>query len=128
MSGVIGIDLGVTRVAVALLRDREPSEPLVRPTERSDTDALVGQIAELVDQARTDDVAAVGVGVARVAEFETGRVIAAGRPPWPGGNSAVDLPPAHVPPRHVLEERRGLPVLVDHRTSVSAPAEAHDEP
>ena len=127
MSGVIGIDLGVTRVAVALLRDREPSEPLVRPTERSDTDALVGQIAELVDQARTDDVAAVGVGVARVVEFETGRVVAAGRRPGPGGNGAVDLPLANVPLRHVLEERLGLPVFVDNRTSVSALAEAHDE-
>src|SRR5437763_13997152 len=98
MSGVIGIDLGVTRVAVALLRDREPSEPLVRPTERSDTDALVGQIAELVDQARTDDVAAVGGGVARVVEFETGRVVAAGRRPGPRGNGPADLPPGDPPP------------------------------
>src|SRR2546423_14370245 len=124
---VLGIDLGATRVAVAPLRDGELGESLVQATERSDAAALIDQLAAMVGLVRTDDVQGVGIGVPRIVEFETGRVVAAGRPASPSTNGAFDLPLADVPLREVLGERLGVPVFVDNDGTVAALAEAHDE-
>jgi glucokinase len=124
---VIGIDLGVTTVAVVLVRDRDLGERLVQPTERSDAAALIDQLAALVQSARAADLSAVGIAVPRIVEFETGRVVASGRPPSPATNGAVELPLTDVPLREVLGERLGVPVYVDNNISVAALAEAHDE-
>jgi glucokinase len=126
MSGVIGIDLGVTRVAAMALGDGERGEPVARATERSDTAALLDQLAGLVDESRGDDLVAVGVAVPRIVEFATGRIVSPARA-RSGGNGAVDLPLANVPLRNALEERVGVPVFVDNRASVAALAEAHDQ-
>src|SRR5436190_21722913 len=122
----IGIDLGVATVAISLLRDRELSEPVVQPTERSDAEALIDQLAAMVESAGTDDLLGVGVGVPRIVEFETGRVISSWRPALPSTNGAVDLPLTDVPLREVLGEKLGAPVFVDNDASVAALAEAHD--
>src|SRR2546423_3556269 len=128
MSGsVVGIDLGVTRVALAALREDGLGEPLVQPTERSDAAALIDQLEAMLERARPDDLAAVGIGVPRVVEFETGRIVASARPAVPATNGAVDLPLGDVPLRAVLGERLGVPVFVDNETTVAALAEAHDE-
>jgi glucokinase len=124
---VIGIDLGVATVAIAPLRDRELGEPVVQPTERSDAEALIDQLAALVERVGADDLHAVGIGMPRIVEFETGCVIAASRPPTPFTNGALDLPLADVPLRQVLAERLGVPVFVDNDANVAALAEAHDE-
>src|SRR5213593_4172206 len=100
MSGpVIGIDLGVTRVVVAPLHDRELGEPLVQPTERSDTAALIDQLVAMVARAQVDDLRGVGIAVPRLVEFETGRVVASRRPAAAPSNGAVDLPLAGAPLR-----------------------------
>jgi glucokinase len=124
---VIGIDLGVTRVAVSQLRDRELGDSLVRPTERSDASRLIDQLVAMVESACTGDLRGVGIAVPRVVEFETGRVVSSWPPPVPPKNGAVDLPLADVPLRQVLEERLGVPVFVDNDASVAALAEAHNE-
>jgi len=127
-ASVIGIDLGITRVTAAVLRGGELDEPLVRPTERSETEVLVDQLATLVDAVRTDDLLGVGVAVPRIVEFATGRIVAPRRGATPPAtNGAVDLPLANVALRDVLEERLGVPVFVDNDATVSALAEAHDE-
>src|SRR3954451_9293422 len=123
---VIGLDVGVTRVAAASLRDRRLGEPLVEPTERADAGALLDQLEATVAGARDGDVAVVGVALPRVVEFETGRVVSSGRPAVPATNGAMDLPLADVPLRDVLFDRLGLPVFVDNEATVSALAEAHD--
>ena len=122
---VIGIDLRPTEVAVAPLVDGQLGESLVRPTERSDPDALIGQLAAMVETARADGLGAVGIGVPRIVEFETGRVFSTSRPASPGTNGAVDLPLADVALRQVLGERLGVPVFVDNDANVAALAEAH---
>jgi glucokinase len=128
MSGsVLGIDLGVTRLAVAPLRDGELGESRVRATERSDAAALIDQLAAMVETVRTDDLQGVGIGVPRIVEFETGRVVSSRRPAAAPTNGAVDLPLAGVPLREVLGERLGVPVFVDNEATVAALAEAHDE-
>lgn len=124
---VIGVDLRPTRVAAAGLRGAWLDEPVSRPTECSDSEALIGQLISLVELVDADDVGAVGIVVPRVVEFETGCVVATARPASPGKNGAVDLPLADVRLREVLAERLGVPVFVDNDANAAALAEAHDE-
>jgi glucokinase len=126
-ASVIGIDLRAARVAVAQLREGQLGETLVQPTERSDSASLIDQLAAMVASARTDDLLGVGIGVSRIVEFESGRVVSTSRGASPATNGAVELPLADVPLRRVLEERLGVPVLVDNDANVTALAEAHDE-
>lgn len=113
---IVGVDLGGTKVAVALLRGRELSEAELHPTELSDSGALVNQLAAIITAVKSDDLEAVGIGVPSIVEFETGRVV-----------SSVNVPLANVPLRQVLSERVGVPVFVDNDATVAALAEAHDE-
>jgi glucokinase len=113
---VVGVDLGGTKVAVALLSGGGLGESVTRPTEKADTAALIDQLVEMVEEVRCDGLDGVGVGVPSVVDFETGRVV-----------SSVNVPLADVPLRKVLGERLGVPVFVDNDATVAALAEAHDE-
>jgi glucokinase len=116
VSSVLGIDLGGTKVVVACLRGQEIGESMLLPTDRSGSGALIDQLVAMVGRIRSDDLAAVGIGVPSVVEFETGRVV-----------SSVNIPLTDVPLRQVLGERLGVPVFVDNDATVAALAEAHDE-
>src|SRR5262249_1634837 len=115
-SSVIGVDLGGTKIAVASLRGNRLSDSHLEPTCLGSGAELIEQIVSLVDSARDQDLAAIGVGVPSVVEFETGRVV-----------SSVNVPLAEVPLRQVLGERTGVPVFVDNDATVAGLAEAHDE-
>jgi glucokinase len=112
----VGLDIGGTKVAAAALHDGELSDWLLRPTELSNGDVLIDQLAELVHEAKPGEVDGVGIGVPSVVEFRTGRVV-----------SSINVPLADVPLRQVLGERLGVPVFVDNDAAVAALAEAHDE-
>ena len=111
----IGVDVGGTKVSVAVLEAGELSEPLVEPTEKANADVLVDQLARCIEQARGPGSEAVGVGIPAAVEFATG-----------AAKSGVNVPLAGVPLRHVLTERLGLPVFVDNDANVAALAEAHE--
>jgi glucokinase len=115
MSSVVGVDLGGTKVAVAPLVGRHFGESLVLPTDRSGSGALIDQLVAMVSRIRSDDLAAIGIGVPSIVEFDTGRVV-----------SSVNIPLKDVPLRQVLGERLGVPVFVDNDATVAALAEAHD--
>jgi glucokinase len=115
-SNVIGVDLGGTKVAVAALRGIDLGDALVKPTDHSGDDALVDQVAEMIETVGEGRIDAVGVGVPSVVEFETGRVV-----------SSVNIPLTDVPLRQVLGDRLGVPVFVDNDATVAALAEAHDD-
>jgi glucokinase len=115
VSSVLGIDLGGTKVIVACLRGNQLSESLLDATDRSASTALIDQLCAMVDRIRSDDLAAVGIGVPSIVEFSTGRVV-----------SSVNIPLTDVPLRQVLGERLGVPVFVDNDATVAALAEAHD--
>jgi glucokinase len=115
VSSVLGIDLGGTKVIVACLRGNQLSESLLEPTDRSASGALIDQLVAMVDRIRSDDLAAVGIGVPSIVEFSTGRVV-----------SSVNIPLTDVPLRQVLGDRLGVPVFVDNDATVAALAEAHD--
>lgn len=112
----VGVDLGGTKVAAAALSEGELGESVVRSTDLSGTQALVSQLADLVNEAKPGQLDAVGVGIPSVVEFETGRAV-----------SSVNVPLADVPLRQALGERLGVPVFVDNDATVAALAEAHDE-
>jgi glucokinase len=116
VSSVIGVDLGGTKVAVALLRDSVLGESVMRPTDLSSASALIDQLVSMVQEVQQDGLAGVGIGVPSIVEFSTGRVV-----------SSVNIPLADVPLREVLGDRLGVPVFVDNDATVAALAEAHDE-
>jgi glucokinase len=113
---VIGVDLGGTKVAAAPLRDGELGPSEVRRSAKGSGEALLDQIAELVEDLRGESLDGVGIGVPSVVEFKTGRVV-----------SSVNVPLADIPLRQVLGDRLGVPVFVDNDATVAALAEAHDE-
>jgi glucokinase len=112
---VLGIDVGGTKLAAALLSERELGESRLEPTNLSSSAALLDQLVAIVEEARDEDFQAVGIGVPSVVEFATGRVV-----------SSVNIPLKDVPLREVLSERLGIPVFVDNDATVAALAEAHD--
>ncbi len=115
MTSVIGVDLGGTKVAVAPLVGRHFGESVLLPTDRSGSGALIEQLVAMVNKIRSDDLAAVGIGVPSIVEFDTGTVV-----------SSVNIPLKDVSLRSVLGERLGVPVFVDNDATVAALAEAHD--
>jgi len=115
MTSVIGVDLGGTKVAVAPLVGRHFGDSVLLPTDRSGSGALIDQLVAMVNKIRKDDLAAVGIGVPSIVEFDTGTVV-----------SSVNIPLKDVSLRSVLGERIGVPVFVDNDATVAALAEAHD--
>ena len=115
MTSVIGVDLGGTKVAVAPLVGRHFGDSVLLPTDRSGSAALIDQLVAIVNKIRSDDLAAVGIGVPSIVEFDTGTVV-----------SSVNIPLKDVSLRSVLGQRLGVPVFVDNDATVAALAEAHD--
>src|SRR6185437_9629588 len=111
---LIGVDVGGTKVSVAVLEDGVLSEPTIEPTEQSSSDALVEQLAEVIEGAAPAD--AVGIGVPSVVDFATGMA-----------RSSVNIPLQGVPLRELFTERLGIPTFVDNDATVAALAEAHDD-
>jgi glucokinase len=113
---LIGVDVGGTKVSVAVLNRGELGEPHVEPTRLESADALLDQIVGAVQRAGNGEpYAAVGLGMPSVIDWETGRV-----------RSSVNIPLKDVPVREELRERLGVPVYVDNDASVAALAEAID--
>jgi glucokinase len=111
----VGVDVGATKIAVATLRGDELEPAGVLPTSHAGSAAVIEEIAGAVETVRTPETEAVGVGIPAALEFATGRVR------W-GANLELE----DVELRTLLEERLGLPVLVDNDANCAALAEAHD--
>ncbi len=109
----IGVDVGGTKVAVAVLADGELGHRGIRPTESAGAEVLIDEICSEVEAVRTDAVRAVGVGVPSVIDFDAGRI-----------RTSVNIPLADLPLRALLEERIGLPVFLDNDATLAALAEA----
>jgi glucokinase len=111
---LIGVDVGGTKVSVAVLEDGRFSEPEITPTDLSSSDALVEQLVGVIEAA--GPATAVGIGIPSVVDFATGTA-----------RSSVNIPLQGVPLRHLLTERLGIPTFVDNDATVAALAEAHDD-
>jgi glucokinase len=111
---LIGVDVGGTKVSVAVLEGTALSAPALSPTALDSTDALVDQFTAAIEAAGPS--AAVGIGVPSVIDFATG-----------SARFSVNIPLAGVPLRHLLTERLQRPVFVDNDATVAALAEAYDD-
>jgi glucokinase len=112
----IGIDVGGTKIATAVLEAGALSDSHLLHTELSSQDKLVQQLIDAIEHARTDHTRAVGIGVPSLIEFATGRI-----------RSSVNIPLKDVPLRELLTEKAGMPVYVENDASCAALAEAfHD--
>ncbi len=112
---IIGVDVGGTKIAVSVLEDGRYAEPVVVPTDTSDTAAFLDQLGTVIaERGRAD---AVGVAVPSVVDFATG-----------AARFSVNIPLAGVPLRQELGDRLGMPVYVDNDASCAALCEAQGEP
>jgi glucokinase len=109
----IGVDVGGTKVAVAVLAGGELSGHGMRPTAAENAGALLDEICAVVDSVRDPNTRAVGVGVPSVIDFDAGRI-----------RASVNVPLADLPLRELLEERLGLPAFIDNDANLAALAEA----
>jgi glucokinase len=109
----VGIDVGGTKIACATLQAGELSESRLEHTELGSQERLVEQLVGVIEDARTPDTKAVGIGVPSLIEFATGRI-----------RSSVNIPLKDVPLRALLTERTGIPVYVENDASCAALAEA----
>ena len=112
MTRLVGVDVGGTKVEVAVLEDGRLGPPRTRPTELESPDALVDQLEEAIREALPAE--AIGIGIPSVVDFATGTA-----------RSSVNIPLENVPLRKILRKRLGIPVYVDNDATVAAVAEAH---
>ncbi|MDX6666238.1 MAG: glucokinase [Solirubrobacteraceae bacterium] len=112
MTRLVGVDVGGTKVAVAVLEDGRLGTARVRATETASPDELVDQLTEAIEEQLPAD--AVGIGVPSVVDFAKGTA-----------RSSVNIPLEGVPLRTILRKRLGIPVYVDNDATVAAVAEAH---
>jgi glucokinase len=111
---VIGVDVGGTKISVAVLEGATLHAPVLRRTHTRDGAKLVEQLVEAIREA--GPAQAVGVAVPSVVDFATGRV-----------RSSVNVPLTDIALRDVLSERLGVPVVVDNDATCAALAEAYDD-
>ncbi len=111
---LIGVDVGGTKISVAVLDGTTLQEPSVSKTDTSDAEHLLDQLVDAIREA--GPARAVGVAVPSVIDFATGRV-----------RASVNVPLADIALRDVLQERLGMPVVVDNDATCAALAEAYDE-
>jgi glucokinase len=109
----IGLDVGGTKVACAVLENGsfETFEPM--PTRTDSSDQLVEQIFGVIERCRGESARAVAVGLPSIVDAASG-----------GVRHSVNLPLRNVPLRAALSERCGLPVYVENDASCAALAEA----
>jgi glucokinase len=112
---VLGVDVGGTKVAAAVVDGVTTTYVVERPTDTDSTEALLDGIEAAVGSAieRAGKPEAVGVGVPSQVEYSTGTAV-----------TSVNIPLAGVPLREELGRRLGVPVFVDNDANCAALAEA----
>jgi glucokinase len=111
----IGVDVGGTKIAVAVLEAGELSDPRIVPTSQTSQEELLEQVALAIEGSMGPAVRAVGIGMPSIVEFATGRILA-----------SVNIPLRDIPLRQLLTERVGVPVYVENDAGCAALAEAFD--
>ena len=121
---IIGVDVGGTKVAAAVLLSSpedalalRPPEVIARrtaPTEVSSAAACLDGISACIDRLveAAGPIDGIGIGIASLMDHEAGRA-----------THSVHLPLSDVPLKQLFEERHGVPVAVDNDASVACLAE-----
>jgi glucokinase len=113
-SWVIGVDVGGTKIAAALVsREGSIEGRIEQPTDVASEDALLSQLDAIVEGLRHGaEVASLGVGIPSRIDQRRGRAVA-----------SVNVPLENVDLRDRMRERHGLPVAIDNDASAAAIAE-----
>jgi glucokinase len=111
----LGIDVGGTKVEVAVVEGGRAVDPVQAATALDSADALLDGIEQLTRSVIESHgvPAAIGVGVPSQIDFATGTVV-----------TSVNIPLEGVPLRAELERRFGVPVFVDNDGNCAGLAEA----
>jgi glucokinase len=107
---VAGIDVGGTKTLVVVTDGRD--RILCEQVAQTDQASLIGQIARLVNDARSqlqEDIAAVGVAIPGIVDPDDGSV-----------SMAVNLGITHMPLGPMLQTELGLPTFVEHDARAAA--------
>ena len=105
----IGVDVGGTKIATAVLEGGEFSESKIVHTEQGSQEALLEQVGRAIEDQRTHGTRAVGVGLPSIVEITTGRILA-----------SVNIPLHDIALREQLTERAGVPVYVENDSNLGA--------
>ena len=108
----MGVDVGGTKIAAAVVSGSETVGAVEHPTDVSSGDAVIAGIEAAVREV-AQQPEAVGVGMPSQIEFATGTVVA-----------SVNIPLEGVPLREELSRRIGAPVFLDNDANCAALAEA----
>jgi glucokinase len=111
----IGVDVGGTKIATAVLEAGDLSESKIVHTEQGSQAALLEQLGDAIEASKTPDTRAVGIGLPSIVEFSTGRILA-----------SVNIPLQDIPLREQLSQRAGVPVYVENDAGCAALAEASE--
>ena len=109
---VVGVDVGGTKIAAAIVAGAAAEGVIEHPTDISSGEAVIAGIEAAVREV-SDAPAAVGVGMPSQIDFASGTVM-----------SSVNIPLQGVPLREELSRRLGVPVFVDNDANCAALAEA----
>jgi glucokinase len=113
---VVGVDVGGTKIAGAVVDGVRVVERVERPTTKESEEALLDEIAAVAREAAAvadADLKAVGIGVPSQIDAATGTALA-----------SVNIPLAGVPLGTALGNRLGVPVYVDNDANCAALGEA----
>jgi glucokinase len=117
---VLGVDVGGTKVAAAVVDGVELRNRVEHPTRLESQatllDGIAAIVAEVIETAGVRP-AAIGVGVPSQVDADTGTA-----------RASVNIPLTDVPVRAELGKRLGVPVLVDNDANCAALAEARLAP
>jgi glucokinase len=113
---VLGIDVGGTKVAAAMVADGHATHRVEHRTQRDSSEAVIAGIEaaahEVIDAAGVQPVA-LGIGIPSQIDFATGTVL-----------GSVNIPLEGVAVGETLAANLGIPVYVDNDANVAALAEA----
>ncbi|HKH19104.1 MAG TPA: ROK family protein [Solirubrobacteraceae bacterium] len=109
----IGLDVGGTKIAAAVLENGAFETFEAIPTRTDSSALLVEQIVEQIERCRSETARAVAIGLPSIIDAASGSVV-----------HSVNLPLRDVPLRATLRQRCGLPVYVENDASCAALAEA----
>jgi glucokinase len=113
---VIGVDVGGTKTLAAVIgREGAIEAQVVRPTDVSSQDALLGCLDAIVEELRAEhEVAALGFGIPSRVDQRSGRAVA-----------SVNIPLEDVDFRDRMRERHGVPVAIDNDGNAATIGEWH---
>jgi len=119
VSTIIGVDVGGTKVAAAVIEQASVRDAVEHPTDITDSESVIAGVVAAVEEVseKVGPPDAVGLGMPSQIEFATGTIL-----------SSVNIPLEGVALREKLGTRLGVPVFVDNDANCAALAEAQMVP